>query len=205
VQLQPLVDALKDSMLKHAVLHADETPVAMLKPGNKRTHRAYLLWAYAPGAFENLKTVVYDLMVNSAQQTRALTEDIKFKQAKIEALSFEVARLKQWRFGKSSESLDAQAQQGQLFDVKTEVLLVDEANAEDRAETEQRTPTQRKKTPKRQALPSQLCGLQSLVQRQNQRSRVLGPRQTKILRGTQTHAKRDSVRGAGENSAAVRH
>jgi transposase len=31
VQLQPLVDALKDSMLKHAVVHADETPVAMLK------------------------------------------------------------------------------------------------------------------------------------------------------------------------------
>ena len=59
VQLQPLVDALKDSMLGHAVLHADETPVAMLKPGNKKAHRAYL-WAYAPGAFENLKAVVYD-------------------------------------------------------------------------------------------------------------------------------------------------
>jgi transposase len=41
VQLQPLVDALKSSMLQHAVLHADETPVAMLKPGNKKTHRAY--------------------------------------------------------------------------------------------------------------------------------------------------------------------
>ena len=59
VQLQPLVDALKSSMLQHAVLHADETPVAMLKPGNKKTHRAYL-WAYAPGAFEDLKAVVYD-------------------------------------------------------------------------------------------------------------------------------------------------
>jgi hypothetical protein len=50
VQLQPLVDALKHEILSHAVLHADETPVAMLKPGNKKTHRAYL-WAYAPGAF----------------------------------------------------------------------------------------------------------------------------------------------------------
>ena len=59
VQLQPLVDALKETMLSHAVLHADETPVAMLKPGNKRTHRAYL-WAYAPGAFEDLKAVIYD-------------------------------------------------------------------------------------------------------------------------------------------------
>ena len=59
VQLQPLVDALKNAVLQHAVLHADETPVAMLKPGNKKTHRAYL-WAYAPGAFEDLKAVVYD-------------------------------------------------------------------------------------------------------------------------------------------------
>ena len=65
VQLQPLVDALKDTMLGHAVLHADETPVAMLKPGNKKTHRAYL-WAYAPGAFEDIKAVVYDFCESRA-------------------------------------------------------------------------------------------------------------------------------------------
>lgn len=65
VQLQPLVDALKDSLLKHAVVHADETPVAMLKPGNKKTHRAYL-WTYAPGAFESLKAVVYDFCESRA-------------------------------------------------------------------------------------------------------------------------------------------
>ena len=65
VQLQPLVDALKDDILSHAVLHADETPVAMLKPGNKKTHRAYL-WAYAPGAFEDMKAVVYDFCESRA-------------------------------------------------------------------------------------------------------------------------------------------
>lgn len=59
VRLQPLVDALKAEVLRHSVLHADETPVAMLKPGNKKTHKAYL-WAYAPGAFEDLRAVVYD-------------------------------------------------------------------------------------------------------------------------------------------------
>jgi transposase len=59
VQLQPLVDTLKSDVLRHSVLHADETPVQMLKPGNGKTHRAYL-WAYAPGAFEDLKAVVYD-------------------------------------------------------------------------------------------------------------------------------------------------
>jgi transposase len=59
VQLQPLVDALKAEMLAHTVLHADETPVEMLKPGTGKTHRAYL-WAYSPGAFEPMKAVVYD-------------------------------------------------------------------------------------------------------------------------------------------------
>ena len=31
----------------------------MLKPGNKKTHRAYL-WAYAPSVHEELKAVIYD-------------------------------------------------------------------------------------------------------------------------------------------------
>jgi transposase len=65
VQLQPLVDALKDEILSHPVLHADETPLEMLKPGTKKTHRAYL-WAYAPGAFEDLKAVVYDFCESRA-------------------------------------------------------------------------------------------------------------------------------------------
>ena len=77
VQLQPLVDALKSGMLEHAVLHADETPVAMLKPGNKKTHRAYL-WAYAPGAFEDLKAVVYHFCETRAgENCRAFLEHWK--------------------------------------------------------------------------------------------------------------------------------
>ena len=75
VQLQPLVDALKIAMLQSVVLHADETPVAMLKPGNKKTHRAYL-WAYAPGAFEDLKAVVYDFCESRAgEHARAFLGD----------------------------------------------------------------------------------------------------------------------------------
>lgn len=68
VRLQPLVDALKTQMLNHRVLHADETPVQMLKPAGKRdgkTHRAYL-WAYAPGAFETTRAVVYDFCESRA-------------------------------------------------------------------------------------------------------------------------------------------
>ena len=65
VRLQPLVDALKAEILGHSVLHADETPVQMLKPGKGSTHRAYL-WAYAPGAFEDMKAVVYDFCESRA-------------------------------------------------------------------------------------------------------------------------------------------
>ena len=65
VQLQPLVDALRRELLSRRVLHADETPVAMLKPGNKKAHRAYL-WAYVPGVFEDIKAVVYDFCESRA-------------------------------------------------------------------------------------------------------------------------------------------
>ena len=41
----------------------------------------------------------------SRQEWQRLQADVKFKQTKIEALIFEIARLKRWRFGSSSESL----------------------------------------------------------------------------------------------------
>lgn len=59
VTLQPLVDAMRESLHQQAVLHADETPVAMLSPGKKATHKAYI-WAYTSTPFSALKTVVYD-------------------------------------------------------------------------------------------------------------------------------------------------
>lgn len=59
VQLQPLVDALHEELLRHSVLHADETPVAMLKPGAGKTHRAYL-WSYCTSAYNPVRAVVFD-------------------------------------------------------------------------------------------------------------------------------------------------
>jgi transposase len=59
VALQPLVDALRETLIDHPVLHADETPVQMLAPGKKETHRAYV-WAYASTTFSAVKGVVYD-------------------------------------------------------------------------------------------------------------------------------------------------
>jgi transposase len=65
VELQPLVDALKRDILSRSVVHDDETPVQMLKPGKGKTHRAYL-WAYAAGAHEDIKAVVYDFCESRA-------------------------------------------------------------------------------------------------------------------------------------------
>jgi transposase len=59
VQLTPLAEAMKAALLKRTVLHADETPVPMLKPGLGRTHRAYL-WSYGTTQFDPLPLVVYD-------------------------------------------------------------------------------------------------------------------------------------------------
>jgi transposase len=62
VKLQPLVDALVAEMLKAPVLHADETPVAMLKPASLRdgkTHKAYL-WSYCTTSFSTMRAVVFD-------------------------------------------------------------------------------------------------------------------------------------------------
>jgi transposase len=59
VKLQPLVDVLKEWLLAQDILHADETPVPMLKPGLGRTHRAYL-WSYSTSEYEKLQAVIYD-------------------------------------------------------------------------------------------------------------------------------------------------
>lgn len=67
VALQPLADALKAELLKAPVLHADETPVAMLQPGTGKTHRAYL-WAYGTTDFDRVKAVVYDFTDSRAGQ-----------------------------------------------------------------------------------------------------------------------------------------
>ena len=65
VRLQPLIDALRAEILEQDILHADETPVQMLSPGKKKTHRAYL-WAYASTRFSPLRAVVYDFAESRA-------------------------------------------------------------------------------------------------------------------------------------------
>lgn len=79
VQLQPLVDALRDVVLEQQVIHADETPVQMLMPGTKKTHRAYV-WAYATSQFSDVAAVVYDFSPSRAgEHARHVLQDWKGK------------------------------------------------------------------------------------------------------------------------------
>ncbi len=142
VRLAPLAQALKATILSHRVLHADETPVAMLSPGNKKTHRAYL-WAYAPGALEDLKAVVYDFTVSRAgEHARAFLGQWRgslvcddyagykagFAQGIDEAGCMAHARRKFFELvtsGKSQVAEQTLASIGQLYEIEREVRELD--------------------------------------------------------------------------------
>ena len=60
VSLQPVVDRLAELLLQGQVLHADETPVQQLDPGQGKTKRAYM-WAYRSNDLEGApRIVVFD-------------------------------------------------------------------------------------------------------------------------------------------------
>jgi transposase len=66
-QLLPLYDAHRAFVLGSRVVHADETPIALLDPGGGKTRRAYM-WAYARGAFEPEPGVVFDFCAGRGGQ-----------------------------------------------------------------------------------------------------------------------------------------
>ena len=57
--LMPLYDVHREFVLSCSVVHADETPVAMLDPGAGKTKKTYI-WAYARGGFDVSPGVVYE-------------------------------------------------------------------------------------------------------------------------------------------------
>jgi hypothetical protein len=65
VELVPLLKAMREDLLGRRVLHADETPVAMLKPGHGKTHRAYL-WSYCTTVWDDINAVVFDFAESRA-------------------------------------------------------------------------------------------------------------------------------------------
>ncbi len=68
VSLQPLVDRLTALLLQGQVLHADETPVQQLDPGQGKTKRAYM-WAYRSNDLEGSpQIVVFDYQTSRSGQ-----------------------------------------------------------------------------------------------------------------------------------------
>ena len=67
VRLLPLVQALKDFILSHGVVHADETPVSLLAPGRGKTKRAYV-WAYRSTNYVGQRAVLYDFCATRASE-----------------------------------------------------------------------------------------------------------------------------------------
>ena len=59
VRLRPLAEALKDFIVGHDVVHADETPVKLLAPGKGKTTKAYV-WVYRTTNFVARRAVLYD-------------------------------------------------------------------------------------------------------------------------------------------------
>ena len=81
--------------------------------------------------------------------------ELAFEKTRNEALNFEIARLKRWRFGSSSESLEATTQ-AVLFDrILADTALEDRA-AEQEIKQQPAAPTSPKRRAVRQALPAQL-------------------------------------------------
>jgi transposase len=87
-----------------AMLDASHTPTLDTSPASGSASDSVLVW----------RELIERLLVWQGE--------LKFKQTRIEALNFEIARLKRWRFGSSAESLDTTTQ-GVLFDA----IVVDTA------------------------------------------------------------------------------
>ena len=65
--MEPLYEAHKRFVLDCPVVHADETPVAMLDPGAGKTKRAYI-WAYARGELDEQRGVIYEFCLGRGSQ-----------------------------------------------------------------------------------------------------------------------------------------
>lgn len=79
VRTMTLGTGLKAEVLGKSVLHADETPVRMLKRGAGKTHRVYL-WAYTPTSYDSLRAVLYDFASSRAgEHCRTFLEDWRGK------------------------------------------------------------------------------------------------------------------------------
>ncbi|MEJ7687679.1 MAG: IS66 family insertion sequence element accessory protein TnpB [Variovorax sp.] len=120
--------------------------------------KAQDLRSLSPEAMARAAEQMLAQLLAQSQQIAQQAYEIKFKDAKLEKVMFELARLKAWKFGAKTEAMNAE--QRRLFE---ETLAEDEANLQAQLERLQaKQPAQdedgdkRRRSPKRQALPEHL-------------------------------------------------
>ena len=123
-----------------------------------RTLQAQDLRGLGPEALVAAAEQMLQRIGAQSKQLDAQAQAIKFKDAKLEKITFELARLKAWRFGAKTEAMNTE--QRQMFD---EAMAEDQASLEAQllalqgaapaAEPAQAAP---KRQPRRQALPEHL-------------------------------------------------
>ena len=127
--------------------------------------KAQNLQGLSPAALAEVAAQMLAQIYTQSQRIAALGQQIaerdraiKFKDAKLERITFELARLKAWKFSARTEAMNAE--QRQLFE---ETLAADEASLQAQLEALQAqavtpvaAPAEPKRQPKRQALPEHL-------------------------------------------------
>ena len=112
----------------------------------------------APAPSQPVSQGASDASQLTLQQLHEMLErlqgELKFHKTRNEALNFEIARLKRWRFGSSSESLDSSTQVVLFDHILVDTALEDRA-AED-AKKPAAVPPRAKGQAVRQALPAKL-------------------------------------------------
>ncbi len=74
VELTLLVEQLRVHLKAQPVLHADETPVSVLMPENKKPHKGQV-WAYASTRYASIQGIVYDFCPSrSGKEVRRFLE-----------------------------------------------------------------------------------------------------------------------------------
>jgi transposase len=96
-----------------------------------------------------------DAVLVSRELIERMQAELKFKQTRIEALNFEIARLKRWRFGSSAESLDSSTQ-AVLFDAIWVDTALEDAAAKNATKPPPAAPSVKGRAV-RQALPDSLA------------------------------------------------
>lgn len=119
--------------------------------------KAQDLQRLSPDALAEVATRLLQHIAEQSQIITSQAQAIKFRDVKIERITFELARLKSWRFAAKTERMNAE--QRQLFE---ETLAADQASLEAQLVALQGEPAgvALRRQPKRQALPEHLRRVQ---------------------------------------------